>query len=169
MPIDPKVESATRSMLDHAMRGRVEEIPPLLEGLDAEGRRACIQLCLLITGYIVVDVCGSRWPSENAVRRIAENAVKAETRLNLNETQVHGYIARTVLNFEPLNQTFPEPADELMAPILITGSLLLTCVPRDKDIWRYLDEIETATEAAESMERYLFPAVIYRSRIPASD
>lgn len=169
MPIDPKVEATTRNMLDQAMRGKVEEIPSKLEALEGEHRRRCVELCLMITGYVVIDVCGSRWPSDDAVRIIAENAVKAETRLKFNESEVYNYLARTVLGFKPLKETFPEPADELMAPILITGSLLLTSRPRDKDLWRYLDEIESATEAADSMERYFFPAVIYRSRIPATD
>lgn len=167
MSLDRTVEGLTRDMLDHAMRGELEEIPPLLQGMQADQRRQSLDLCVLIAGYIAIDVCGSQWPSEAAVQRIAENAVKVETRLNLEVSQVRDYLARTVLRFEPLDQVFPDLADAAVAPILITGSMLLTFCPKDKNMWKYLDEIEIATETAAAMEPFLFPAVVLRSQIPS--
>lgn len=153
-------------MLDHAMRGELEDIPRLLQSMETGPREQSLNLCVLIAGYIAIDVSGSPWPSDAVLQRIAENTVKAETRLKLDASEVYGFVARTALRFEPLDQVFPDAADAALAPILITASLLLTFCPKDKDLWTYLDEIEAATEAAAKMEPYYFPAVILRSQIP---
>lgn len=169
MAIDWGIEVPTRKMLGHAMRGELEEIPPIVQSLGDEGLRRSLGLCILIAGYIAIDVCGSQWPSDAALHRIAENAVRSETELNFNESQVYDYLARTTLRFEPLDKVFPKPADAALAPILITASLLLTFTPKGKDQWTWLDEIETATGAAAEMEPYMYPAVILRSQIPNQD
>lgn len=163
--IDRTVEDRTRDMLGHAMRGELEEIPPILQDLGQDRLRESLNLCVLIAGYIAIDVCGSEWPTDAALQRIAENTVRAEKHLDLKVPQVRDYLARTALRFEPLDQVFPEPTDAVLAPILITGSLLLTFCPKDKDQWAWLDEIEAATEAAAVMKPYMYPAVILRARI----
>lgn len=169
MGIDWDVEVPTRNMLGHAMRGELEEIPPIVQSLGDEGLRRSLSLCVLIAGYIAIDVCGSQWPSDAALHRMAEKAVQAETELNINESQVYDYLARTALRFEPLDKVFPEPSDAALAPILITASLLLTFTPKGKDQWSWLDEIETATGAAAEMKPYMYPAVILRSQIPSQN
>ena len=166
MTIDRAVEGRTRDMLDHAMRGELEDIPPIFQGMETGAREQSLNLCVLVAGYIAIDVSGSQWPSDAVLRRIAENAVKAETRLKLDASEVYDFLTQTALRFEPLDQVFTNPTDAALAPILITASLLLTFCPKDKDLWTYLDEIESATEAAAEMKPYLFPAVILRSQIP---
>lgn len=169
MRIDVNIESSTRTMLDHAMRGELEVLPGLFEALgDASRRKQCLELCVLVAGYIAVDVAGGRWPSESNLRKIAANAVKVETRLNLTESGVYDYLARVVGRSEPPNQVFTDGNDAIFAPILITASLLLTFHPREKKIWEYLDEIEQATEAAAALSPAVYPAVILRSQISAA-
>lgn len=167
MMIDREVERRTRDMLDSAMRGELEDIPRRFQAMEHGARRQSLDLCVLIAGYIAIDASGSQWPSDVALRRIAENAVRAETRLKLDVSDVYDFLAKTALRFEPLEQVFSDPADAALAPILITASLLLTFCPKGKDLWTYLDEIEAATETAAAMKSSLFPAVILRSQIPA--
>lgn len=167
MGIDWGIENQTRNMLGHAMRGELEEIPPIIQSLGDDGVRRSLSLCILIAGYIAIDVCGAQWPSDAALHRIAENAAGAETELNIRESQVYDYLSRTALRFEPVDKVFPEPSDAVLAPIMITASLLLTFAPKDKDQWTWLDEIETATDAAAQMKKYVYPAVILQSQIPA--
>lgn len=166
MRIDRDVEGPTRDMLDHAMRGELEDIPRIFQALRESQRHQSLNLCVLIAGYIAIDVSRSQWPSDVVVRRIADNAARVETRLKLDATQVYDFLLRTALRFEPLEQVFPDPMDAALAPILITASLLLTFCPKGKGLWAYLDEIETATEAAAEMKPYMYPAVILRSQIP---
>lgn len=168
MRIDPKIERLTREMLDHAMRGGIEEIEPRYNSLNHDERRQSLELCLLVAGYIAVDASGTRWPSDAGIRQLAGSAVKAEKRLNLAEEDVYNYVARVVFGFQPLEKVFTDANEAIFAAILITGSLLLTFCPRSKNtVWEYLDEIEAATEAAAAMQPYMFPAVIYRSGVPS--
>lgn len=168
MRIDPKVDRLVRNMLGHAMRGEIEDIEPLYNSLSPAERREVLELCFLVTGYIVVDAGGKRLPSEAGLRQMAESAAKAETRLSLAENDIYNYVARVVFGFQSLEEVFPDANEATFAVILITGSLLLTYCPRSKkDVWAYLDEIEAATEAAAQIESWVLPAAIYRSRIPS--
>jgi hypothetical protein len=46
--------------------------------------------------------------------------------------------------------------------------MLFTFRPREKKWWEYLDMIEAAYEAAEAIELSVLPALMLRSRRPAS-
>lgn len=163
---DRKVEDRTRDMLGHAMRGEVDKIPPILQSMDIEQIHESVNLCILVSGYIAIDICRSNWPDDAFIRRIAENAVKAENELNFDVEQVYNFLSRVALRFEPVDKVFADTGDVVLAPILITGSLLLTFSPKGKNQWEWLDEIEAATEVAASMSPSVYPAVVLRSQIP---
>lgn len=167
MKIDREVEGRTRDMLGHAMRGEVEDIPPILQDMKEDQIRECLSLCVLISGYIAIDVCRSQWPGDSFLRRIAEKAVESESELNLEASQVYDFLSRSALRFEPVDKIFTDPTDAIFAPIMITGSLLLTFTPKEKNQWEWLDQIEAATEAAAGMKPYMYPAVVLRSQIPS--
>lgn len=169
MVIDRVVEGRTRNMLGHAMRGEVEQIPPILQELGEERWRQGLNLCVSIAGYIAIDVCRSQWPGDAFVRRMAEKTVQAEDELNLDASVVYEFLTRIALGFEPPSNVFTDPTEAAVAPILITASLLLTFTPKGKDQWVWLDEIEAAIEAAAEMKPSVYPAVVLRSQMPAQN
>lgn len=168
MVIEEKIDRAARDLFEHAIRGELDKIPPVLLSLDDADRLGCLELCVLTAGYVAVDVCGMQWPSEPAVRRIADNLASAKVDVDLDSADVYAYLNRVVIGFEKTDQAFSDPESALLTTILVTGNLLFVFCPDGKTVWEYLNEIEAAIETAASVERYVLPAMIYRSRIPVS-
>lgn len=166
MRIDPRVEAPAREMLDHAMKGSLDEIPKVIEGLDPQQYQQAIGLCALISGYAAIDICGSQWPIEADLRKIAENVAKRTTRFTLDATQLYEYLSRSALRFEPLERVFGNFQDAANWPILMTASLIVTYCPPGKNVWQYLDEIETGIEAADEIPPHVVPAVILKAYMP---
>lgn len=167
MRIDRKTEESLRDMLGHAMRGELDEIPPILEAIGDQRSRECIGLCVLISGYTAVDVCGRVWPTSTNVRKIADNVAKAsKDRLDLDADQVYEFLTQSALGFKTLDHVFPTLGDMTMLPILMTAAMIVTYGPREKDVWTYLDEVEDALEVAESLKPHVLPAMILQSRMP---
>lgn len=167
MRIDPKVEQPTRDLLDHAMKGELSELPRIVREIGDEFRvRECLELCVLIAGYVAIDVCGAEWPTEASLRKISANVAKAENRFTLDEAEVYAFLDRNALRFEPLSGVFTTPDDATLTPFLITASMLVTYGPRDKGVWEYLDEAEEALEASANAKPSLAPAMILRAHMP---
>lgn len=167
MRIDPKVEAPTRDMLDHAMKGELDEIPDVIQAIgESQHYQQSIGLCALIAGYVVIDVCGSQWPHEADLRKIADNTAKRTTRYTLDPAQVYEYLSRSALRFEPLDQVFSKSADAANWPILMTASLIVVYCPQGKDVWQYLDEIEAGIEAADEIQPNAIPALILKAHMP---
>lgn len=163
MRIDPNVERATRDALAHALKGRLEEIPPVLRGLGDDAQyQAVLQLCVLIAGYVSVDVCGPAVPAEADLRKIAENMARVTSSFTLNADDVKSYLSRVVFGRETLVQVFTDQNDAAFMPILTAASMIVTFCPKGKTPWDYLDMIEAATESADAVEDHVTPAVIYR-------
>ncbi|HEY3686173.1 MAG TPA: hypothetical protein VGL93_24285 [Streptosporangiaceae bacterium] len=160
MRIDPQVEDPTRTMLAHAVRGELDELTEAIRAVGDDQRfRECLGLCVAVAGYIAVDVLGPEWPTDAGLRRMAENAAKAESELDLDETQVYTYLRETAIGFQGLDRAFPTMEEMASWPIVMTASLLATFCPRDLEIWAYLDEIEEALEIADSIKPSVYPAV----------
>lgn len=169
MRIDPNVERAARDALDHALKGRLEEIPQVLRGLGDDAQyRSVLELCVAIAGYVAVDVCGSTLPGEAELRKIAENMARVTASFDLNADDVKSYLSRVVFGREMLSQVFTDQNDAAFMPILTAASMIVTFCPKGKTPWDYLDAIEAATEAAASVEDHISPAVIYRSHMSGS-
>jgi hypothetical protein len=170
MRIDPQVERPTRDLLNHAMKGELPELPRIVRELGDDRRvRECLELCVLIAGYVTVDVCGAEWPTEASLRKISGNVARAETRSTLDEAEIYAFLERNALRFEPLNDVFATPDDATLTPFLITASLLVTYGPRDKGVWEYLDDAEEALEASANAKPGLLPAMILRAHMPAAE
>jgi hypothetical protein len=162
MPIDPKIEQPARTMLGHAMRHELTELATLIQAEGNEVLAGSINLCVLASGYLVIDVC-ERWPTDTDLREIASNASKAATGLELNESEIHEYLSRVALGSEKLDDIFPMPQAGML-PLLITANLLATFRPREKHWWEYLDQIWDATETAERVGLPVLPALMLRAR-----
>lgn len=161
MKIDPKIESATRSMLSHAGRAELDEVSGIIERLgDLDRFRECVELCVRITGYIAIDVSGPEWPTDAALRRLAEGAVKVEDKYDLDVGDVFNFLRKAALEFRPVDEVFPSSNEAAILPIVITSSLLLSYAPRGKDVGEYLDEIEESLVAAASVEPSVLPGMI---------
>lgn len=161
MRIDPKVENPTRTMLAHAVRGELDELTRVIEGIGDEQRfRECLELCVIIAGYVAVDVLGPEWPTDAGLRRMAQNAAKAEDEYRLDETQVYDFLRKSAIGFQSLDHVFSTGEEMASWPIVITASVLLTFCPRGKEIWAYLDDIEEALEMASAVKPSAYPAMI---------
>lgn len=131
--------------------------------------RECLGLCVCISGYIAVDVCGSTWPSDAAIDQMAKNVSRASLASPIDADELRAYLSKVVLGFQPLDKVFAEPGKLGAAPILMTAGLLLVFCPRGQDQWSYLDDIERAVEAAEEIPQPALPAVVLRAyRLKAS-
>lgn len=164
MKIDPTIEKPTRTMLDHAMKGKFDELAEVIKGINNDRLFAdCLGLCTNIASYVVVDVLGPEWPTEAGLRRMAYNAAKAENEVKLDETMVYDYLKKAALEARPWDQVFSSIQDAGTWPIMITASVMLSFCPRDKTPWEYLDGIEHALETADSVIPAVLPAMILRA------
>jgi len=51
-------------------------------------------LCLRVSGYISIDICGREWPAPSELHRIAEiMAAREDVEYELSESDVYGYLA----------------------------------------------------------------------------
>lgn len=163
MPIDPKIEDPTRTMLGHAMRHELEELAAVVAAAGNETVIGAIGLCVLASGYIAIDVSGMRWPTDPVLRKIAHNASDSATELDLEESDIYEYLSRVALGQEKLDDVFAMPKAGML-PLLITANLLATFRPRDKHWWEYLDQIWGAAETAERTNVTVLPALMLRAR-----
>jgi len=163
MPIDPKIEQPTRTMLGHAMRHELEDLAALVAAEGNETVLGAIGLCVLAAGYIAIDVSGTRWPTEPVLRKIAHNASDAATELNLEESDIYEYLSRVALGSEKLDDVFAMPKAGML-PLLITANLLATFRPSEKHWWEYLDQIWDAADTAERTSLTVLPALMLRAR-----
>lgn len=162
MPIDPKIEQPTRTMLGHAMRHELEDLAAVVAAAGNETVLGAIALCVLASGYISIDVSGMRWPTEPVLHKIAHNASDAATELDLEESEIYEYLSRVVLGQEKLDDVFAMPKAGML-PILITANLLATFRPSEKHWWEYLDQIWDAAETADRTSLSVFPALMLRA------
>jgi hypothetical protein len=162
MLIDPKVEKPTRSMFGHAIRGELDDLATEIQASGDDAYRGSLGMCLIVAGYVAIDVSGMRWPSDTVIRRIANNAAGAETRLDLSESDYYNFLSRAALGFERLDDAFGSMQSAATLPILIAASLLFIFRPEGKEWWEYLDVIEDAANAAEGIDLSVFPALMLR-------
>jgi hypothetical protein len=163
MLIDPRVEKPTREMLGHVIRGELQELATVIHSAGNETYRQSIALCLLVAGYVSVDVC-KRWPTDADIHEIARNAAEAEDRVELTEADFYDYLSGSVLGNEPLDQAFGTEEAAVTLPVLLTGSLLLTFRPRGQKWWDYLDTIENTLDAAAGIDASVLPALTLLTR-----
>jgi hypothetical protein len=162
--IDPRTEKPSRDMIEHAIRGELDELAAMMTGLGPERLAECLGLCVTVSGYVAIDVSGHRWPPAADLRRIAELMADVDLDFQLSEQDAYDFLSRAVLGFEPLFDVFPDKGKAVMVPVLVTAALLASyrCEPRHW--WEYLDAIERAIENAAPLGEEDFPAVLLLSR-----
>jgi hypothetical protein len=164
MPIDTRVEKPTRDLLEKVIGGEHREIARTLEDLGGHRFAECLSLCLRVTGYVVIDVCGHRWPTDSELRRIARRMSEADLGFALAETDAYDFLAHVALGFEPLADVFADEEQAGSVLLLTTASLLVIYRPDGMHWQEYLDMIEGALEEAAALSQAAFPAALLLAR-----
>jgi hypothetical protein len=150
-------------MLGQAIRHELDALADTIRSVGDETFLGTIPLCLLASSYVAIDVSGMRWPNEVVLRKIASNASKSATGLDISEEEIFQYLSRVALGSEKLDDVFSAEGIA-MVPLYATANLLLTFCPRDKDWWEYLDQIWDAVDIADRTSLTVLPALLLRAR-----
>ena len=164
MQIEPRVEDPTRSLLGHAIRGELEEMSKLWVSLDPELLAECMSLCLRVSGYVAIDVCGWQWPTDDDLHEVALGIAELDLDYQLAESDAYDYLSRGALGFEALIDIFSDHGKIATVPFLTTASLLVAYRTDGRHWWEYLDIVEGALEEAAPLSQAAFPAVLLLSR-----
>jgi hypothetical protein len=167
MRIDPNIEKPTRTLLGHAIRGELQELAPQIQAVGDAMYRESLALCLAVAAYIAIDGTG-RWPTDADIREIATRTAQATAKFELGDSDIYDYLSRAALGNERIDDVFSSLPAAGALPLLITARLLVSFRPQDTDWWEYLDQIETAFEAAETIDLSVLPALMLRSQRSAS-
>jgi hypothetical protein len=161
MPIDPKIEQPTRTMLGYAIRHELEDLASLVRATGNDALLESIRLCLVASAYIAIDVC-ERWPTDVDLHEIAKNSAESVTGLDITKQEIFQYLSRNALGSERLDEVFSEEGMATV-PLFATANLLLTFCPHEKHWGEYLDQIWDAVETAERTRLSILPALMLRA------
>jgi hypothetical protein len=167
--INPTVEKALREALGNVRNLEDGQIPVPLEALDERERAEVIGLAIIITCYVMVDVCRSTWPRQATVCRIADDLATAGStakRLHLDPGEINAYLFRTVLGPERPEDVVPEEPAFTRLPIIVALQALAVYSPKEMGIWDYLDRIESAIETASALDASVLPAAVMLAYLP---
>jgi hypothetical protein len=159
-----KVDAALRKALELAVHDYEDDITAPLAALDPDERALALSFATMITGYVMVDACGSQWPVPPSVLRIA-NALatigSAVKRLRLDPEQIHAYLSRVVLGTDRMEDVIPDEPQFTRLPIIVAVQALAVYCPEELEIWDYLDRIQTAVAITTAMDpSVLLPAIV---------
>lgn len=160
MRIDPKVEEPTRRILEGGIRDDLDVIPRTAGQVGDDRFRECIGLCVIISGYVTLDVLGPEWPTDEGLQELAKRVARAQIDVELDVPKIHKFLRTSAIGFQSLDHVFTDQQEMTILPILIAASLLLAFHPRDQEIWEYLNDIEEALEVADSAKPSVYPAMI---------
>lgn len=168
MAIDDRVEDPLRRMLGHAIRRELDELVALVASVPKEVYDAGLELCQIVCGYIVLDVC-QRWPLEDDdVLEVARSAAESAGGLPMTETEINAYLSRVVFGFEARGTVFPAFEQAIKVPLFVTASLLSQFSPGQLQWWEYLNSVWNGIEIADQTEPIALPALQYRIRAAAA-
>lgn len=161
-----------RKALAAVAGAEIDQIDPALGALDERERGEALGVAVLVTGYVAVDSCGTDWPTQHSIRRIAEDLAATGTvsrKLRLDPERIAGYLSRVVLGREFLDEFFePGDPDFVRFPVIVANRATGVNCPRDIEIWDYMDQIESAIEAAGRLQAAGLTAAALRSNLPSS-
>ncbi|MBO0801652.1 MAG: hypothetical protein J2P25_01050 [Nocardiopsaceae bacterium] len=166
-------EEPFRDALDHAAKRRIGDLHALLRGLTEQQATAAISLCGYVSAYIAIDVVERRWPTDAAVRRMAQKLaeVKVDRQYGVTEENVYLYLSKCALGFQSYADVFGDAfgslEETLAAPFFFATDMLAGFLPKNgQTIWEFLDVIEDAYEKAWLLDLNLLPALMVRARMP---
>jgi hypothetical protein len=169
--INAKAEKALREALDSVPHVEENQITAPLAALDDGERTEALGLAIIITSYVVIDVCGSTWPTRASVRRIAEDlATTGSTakRLQLDAEEIHAYLSRVVLGPDQMEDVIPDEPQFTRLPVIVAQRALAVYSPKEMVMWEYLDRILSALEVASALDASVLPAAVMRAYQPTT-
>jgi hypothetical protein len=170
--INAKAETALREAISAVSRLEVDQVEPELGELDEMELAEALGLAVFITGYVAVDAVGTAWPTRESVRGIAEDLTRVGTvtkTLQLDPERIYQYLSRVVLGPEPLIDFIsPEDPEYARFPVIVAHQATGVYCPKEIGIWDYMDQIESAIEAAWAFQPEVFPAAVLRAYLPSS-
>jgi hypothetical protein len=170
--INAKAETALRKAMAAVAGLEVDQIEPVLGVLDEKDLSDALALAVLITGYVAVDSCGTEWPTQHSIRRIAEDLATTGTvsrELQIDTGNIYQYLSRVVLGSELLEDMLnPEESEFMRFPVIVAQRATSVYCPREIEIWDYVDQIESAIEVAWTLQSTVLTATVLRSYLPLS-
>jgi len=167
--INAKVEKTLREAIGDVPRVEEDQIGAPLARLNDDERAEALGLAVIITCYVMVDACGSTWPVESSVRRIARALATTSTnaeRLSLDPDQIFAYLSRSVLRAQRLEDVIPDEPAFTRLPLIVAGEALAVYAPKGMGKWDYLDQVESAIEVASALPAHVLPAAVMRGYLP---
>jgi hypothetical protein len=167
--INAKAEKALRDAMGHVAHAEADQIGAPLAGLDKMEHAEAAGLAIMVTGYAVVKACGTQWPTDTTVRRVADRlatAGSAARRLDLDTGQIYDYLSRVVFGGEPIENATPEEPMFTRLPVIVAQRAVVGYMPKGMDWWEYLDQIESAIEVTLALDAAVLPAAVYRAYLP---
>jgi hypothetical protein len=168
--IDAKVEKALRTAMGHVAKAEADQIEPALAVLNEDERKQALGLAIMVAGYVLIDACGTRWPTDASTRGLAEDLATTGTtaqRLGLDAGEVYTYLSRSVLGGESPADVFADERAADRLTVIVAQRAVVGYMPKDMDLWSdYLDRIETALEVSIAMDATLLPAAVLRAYLP---
>jgi hypothetical protein len=169
MRIDPEIEGSARTMMGHVIREELDDLETQIHAVGDIIYAQILVLCLVAAGYIAIDVCRMRWPSDADLREIARHTAASAEGFELRVDDVHALLSRVALGGERMDQVFTSAKDAAVLPLMVTSTLLLAFRPRDKHWWEYLDVIWNAVHSADQTDPSVLPALMLKMYRPETN
>jgi hypothetical protein len=170
--ISTKAEKALREAIDNVAHAEADHIEASLARLDEMERTEALGLAIMVAGYVIVDACGTQWPTDASVRRIAESLATGGTtakRLQLDAAQIYAYLSRVVLGSGSVEDVIPDEPMFTRIPVIVAQRAIVGYSPKEMGIWDYLDQIESAIEVAWALNAVVLPAAVMRAYLPKAE
>jgi hypothetical protein len=167
--ITARVEKALRAAMAHVAHAEADQIEPALAVLDEAERTEALGLAIMIAGYVVVDACGTQWPTDASTRRIAEDLAatgSSARRLHLDAEEIYMYLSRSVVGGLAPEEVIPDKARATRLAVIVAEQATVVFSPKEMDWWVYLDQIESAIETAMALDAAVLPAAVMRAYLP---
>jgi len=169
--INAKAEKALREAIGSVPHVEEDQIPAPLAVLNERERAEALGLAIVVTCYVLIDACGSQWPVQASVKRVAgalATGTTTATRLHLDAEEIHAYLSRVVLGPERMEDVIADEPAFTRLPIIVAGEALAVLSPKEMGMWEYLDRIESAIEIAAALDASVLPAAVMRAYLPKS-
>ena len=167
--ISVKAEKALRQAMAHVAHVEADQIEPSLAVLDDAERAEALGLAIMVAGYVVIDACGTQWPTDASVRRIAGDlATTGSTarQLQLDAEEIYVYLSRSVLGGLAPGDVIADEARAMGLAVTVAQRSTVVYSPKEMDWWVYLDQIESAIEVAWALDATVLPATVMRAYLP---
>lgn len=163
MVIEESIEEPLRKMLYHSIRNELDEVAEVAVSMGDKAYTVGIELCVLITGYITVDVC-ERWPIDADLREMARRCARSVTKLPVTEEDMYTFLSRVVFGVEQLDSVFSDQEKVVKVPLFTAANALLSFFPEGSHWQDYLDQIWDGVETASKTRDTVLPALEYQVR-----